>query len=151
MAHSPRLSQPQGHGLDRKIQTTSVHTVALEYTSYARIAVNNRFVDTLVDSGSSQTLASEEYVKSRGFVINPLQTGDPATLASANMSPLQVLGRVTLHLHFGTYAFPYTFFVVRDLSVKLLLGTDCLRHCRIILDYDKCQLRLPNNTTLPFV
>src|SRR5688572_21785271 len=84
------------------------------------VQIFNKFVQSLIDTGSCRSVASEQLVKTLGVKITKNQTNSKF-LTTADGSPLQVLGVASLTVRIYDLAIPFEFLVVAKLNQELIL------------------------------
>jgi hypothetical protein len=97
---------------------------------------------TLVDSGASECIITEEMAKRIGGKMKPAEKGSGFTCA--NDEVLMTVGMIEIPLSMQRYAGKTNAHVVAKLPdhLDLILGNDWLRKEKALIDYDKMLIRL---------
>ena len=97
------------------------------------IKIKNQRLVALVDSGAKCSCVDENLAKKLNF--QPLrENGDPTFLYGANGNPMPVLGTVIMEINVQGLRLPASFRVIRNLTQKVILGTDFLEQNSAIID-----------------
>ena len=101
-----------------------------------------------IDSGSAVTMVSTGVVRRLGLdrKIRPSNK----KLISFSQDAIQTQGEITLEVSVAGSKFQHDFIVTDLLDTDFLIGDDFLRNNKILLDYERCQLRLPSGNSTPF-
>ena len=113
--------------------------------------INRRVTRCLLDSGSRYSLASLSWCQSHNIPIKPLEFGQQTNLWSANGSPLQIHGSISLDIRIKGLNFPTDLLVISDLSDQIILGTNFMSTYNVILDYTHGTVQLDDLLSVPLV
>ena len=106
------------------------------------IRVNNHNVNALIDSGASRNCVSEHYFNTCRISRSRLNTNNKLPLISASGASLQCLGTVTLDVNLQGLSFPILFYVIRNLSIKCILGIPFLQDTKAVVDFSNNEISL---------
>ena len=88
----------------------------------------------MLDTGSSQSLISEELARRLKINFGLLDTGDSRVLFAANCGSIRVVGKCLLSVKLGGLTVPFQFLIIRQLSQDLVIGIDFLNHTRAVVN-----------------
>ena len=112
---------------------------------YAQISVNQAYLQTLVDTGASNTCINRRVLRR----LSNIQFVDrsPQTLTLADgIIPLQVFGRVELVMNIEDRSLHFHALVTENLCTDLVLGLDFMIAFRATIDIDQQKLFLKTST-----
>ncbi|GFW88410.1 uncharacterized protein TNCV_2287361 [Trichonephila clavipes] len=118
---------------------------------YVLILLNEMFITALWDTGDEKSFTSEEVYR-RYFSYRPRQrTKDRVVMAQG--APCCHLGRVELQIRIRDFQKTGEFHILNNMQYQCLLGTDFMKDSRLILDFDKKSLVIPDDqiNSLPTV
>jgi hypothetical protein len=107
--------------------------------SFLEITVHHRRLRALLDTGAAHSCVANSVLKQLGVRYKALNKDAQISLIDANGKPLGVIGTVELPIGVGDVTLTHTFYVVRGLYLKALLGFDFLRE-------NAAQIDIPNRT-----
>jgi predicted aspartyl protease len=93
----------------------------------------------LLDTGATHSCVANSFLKQLGVRYKVLNKDAQVSLIDANGKPLGVIGTVELPIGVGDVTLTHTFYVVRGLYLKALLGFDFFRE-------NAAQIDIPNRT-----
>ena len=108
----------------------------LENENFIRLNVNSISTLALVDSGAARSCISQKFVNRLRIKVQPLQSGHPLCLSTADCSPLTLIGTVSLTLNIHGLLIPQTFAVLKRLNYNMLLGLDWLQNTQATVDFN---------------
>ena len=114
-----------------------------KFATSSDIAINSQTETCLIDSGAQTSFVDEKYVELREFRLLPIQ--NRRNWVTANGSQLDVIGQIALILKIGSCEFKHIFIVARNLSHRIILGTDFLLPNEFILNFKDKILVSGNN------
>ena len=108
----------------------------LENENFIRLNVNSISTLALVDSGAARSCISQKFVNRLRIKVQPLQSGHPLCLSTADGSPLTLIGTVSLTFNIHGLLIPQTFAVLKRLNYNMLLGLDWLQNTQATIDFN---------------
>ena len=95
--------------------------------NYVQLKIPNICVQALVDTGAYTSCISWTLIEKLG---HQFFTSRRKVLSMADGKPLQIIGEIALSLKFRDLIIPFTFTVLQNLTMNLILGLDFLKHTR---------------------
>ena len=126
---------------------TKAHYTISAVDSCPEVAVYaGKCLATLVDSGAAVSLIHLQAYKLMPDTLKTAITlpGELETLATADGSPMHIIGHATITLHLKNLRVTHHFIVVESLMTDVILGIDFQREYRISYDWDeekRCCIR----------
>ena len=102
--------------------------------------INHRETSFLIDTGAVASCVSEQFAKS--LKLKPQPSEQTIALTAANGSKIESLGVIDVELSIQGLTVPFTFFVLRSLSHKAILGNDFLQESGAVIDCAKHSITL---------
>ena len=102
--------------------------------------INHRETSFLIDTGAVASCVSEQFAKS--LKLKPQPSDQTIALIAANGSKIESLGVIDVELSIQGLTVPFTFFVLRSLSHKAILGNDFLQESGAVIDCAKHSITL---------
>ena len=109
-------------------------------TSVVRAQVNNRFCSLLFDSGANLSCIDAAYANTVGTTIRELDQSDPRYIIAANSKVARILGKTVITLKMAGFRLTGTFFILENLSSKIIVGVDLMTTFRVVCDFDKGEI-----------
>ena len=100
-----------------------------------RVKIFNTFIVSLIGTGCSVTVISENIARKLKIQITPLSPDDTKFLFGANGNRIKLFGKANISVKIGGLAIPYDFSVVQNLTQDLILGHDFLTTTKALINY----------------
>jgi hypothetical protein len=104
-----------------------VTSTKLDDQCFIEATIYHHRVKILVDSGAAHSCVANSFLKQLKARYKSLRKDQHVNLIGANGRPLSIIGTVELPIGIGDTTLMHTFFVVRDLYLKVLIGFNFLR------------------------
>ena len=147
---SPRTSAKRGSN-EQKIGYLETDKSKGNLTSLIRIKIQNSFTSVLLDSGSARSCVDLEYAQKLGLKIEPLESGEMHCLLAANQTKVIIQGKCKLELEVQSTKLNFDFLVLRDLSVKCLIGIDFLEFFGVNQNYRTGKVQIAGLEEISFI
>ena len=122
-----------------------------EMTSLIRLKIQNVFTSILIDSGAAHCAIDLDYATKLGVKIKNLEIGDAKFLQAANQTRVDIMGKCVIEMQLNSNKINFEFLVLRDLSVKCLVGIDFLQHFKVKQDYEKGTVLISGLGEIDFI
>ena len=110
-------------------------TAQAKSTNLIKIALNGKETLTLVDTGASRSVLSEECRRQIGAPLQPLQSGEISKLFAADGRVVNIQGKIDCDVNINGLSIPFKFLIVNQLTQKAIIGQDFLQHTKAKIDY----------------
>ena len=108
-------------------QTNNANLIKVELNGYSTLS--------LVDTGASRTVASEECRRQIGAPLQPLQHGEINKLYAADGRVVDIKGKIDCDVNINGLIIPFKILIVNHLTQKLIIGQDFLQYTKTKIDY----------------
>ena len=117
---------------------------------YVQISISNKQVEDVCDSGASVSCLSEKLFNqingNHQVKIQPSTT----RLSSANQTPIQNQGTVSVPIRIGSKTYEHTLYVLKEAPSDCLLGLDFLETNKCDSLFSESKLKFDRNKLVPF-
>ncbi|GFV61237.1 retrovirus-related Pol polyprotein from transposon 297 [Trichonephila clavipes] len=110
---------------------------------YVPILLNETFMKALWDTGAEISFISEETYR-KYFFYKPVKKSRTQEI-TAQGAKCQNIGVVELNIQIREFEKPWLFHVLADLEYSCILGIDFIGGSKIILDFDRKSLAIPDS------
>ncbi|GFV36166.1 uncharacterized protein TNCV_4411681 [Trichonephila clavipes] len=133
-------------------QTKSINEVTVKLSAicmspvellYVPILLNETFTKALWDTGAEKSFISEETYR-KYFFYKPVKKSRSRVI-TAQGAKCQNIGVVELNIRIREFEKPWLFHVLADLEYPCILGIDFVGGSKIILDFDRKSLAIPDS------
>ena len=105
---------------------------------YVPFEINGKLINCLLDSGCTTNLVSMKTIGTLGMQnkVEALNTGNPMTLGDALPSvQTDIIGKIQMNLGFHELHDPTRFYLVKELSKSIILGSPFVRKHRYEINF----------------
>ncbi|GFY34449.1 uncharacterized protein TNCV_2821351 [Trichonephila clavipes] len=110
---------------------------------YVSILLSETFTKALWDTGAEKSFISEETYR-KYFFYKPVKKSRTQVI-TAQGAKCQNIGVEELNIRIREFEKPWLFHVLADLEYTCILGIDFIGGSKIILDFDRKSLAIPNS------
>lgn len=101
----------------------------------AKVRLQNRKVEALIDTGADISVISEEYLFENPHLLQSFRRIKPFVVRAANAGALDIVGMTTATVTLGRKSYFWNFIVIGNLKRDLILGSDFLHYIRANIDF----------------